>query len=445
MMLELLKNARAISPPALFALAASYFGRERLAEAENRLVRSGRIGQGLAPLRLPYMGVHAHCVEWLDETAEKDREERELRLLKGLDVRLRSEKSSLIRGPHVGADGERYWICRRNAFLADHLSPQPSPPGSRSPTIATYCRHHMLVPEAPVSGVRISPVARTGWGTTRLHVLLRDACRQLALMVRPFSRVRYPALARGADETGETVLLDKVENEDELIGEIGQVLDEAARERATLLVFPELTFTERMRQHLVSSLANKPYENGPLLTVAGCCHRPGEGVRSAHNEAMLLGPDGQTLHRHAKLTRYTWQEEDKPHRAEGTETGTELGVLECALGNLAIAICLDLFESQLQGVIDASHANVFLVPSLSEKTGDHRQAASAWSEVTWWPPWWPISTSKTAQPLKEPASSCSPGGTRTNGLRRARSALPRWSSGLSCWIQALVKSRLTMT
>jgi predicted amidohydrolase len=375
-MLELLKNARANSPPALFALAGSYFSRERLAEAENRLIQDGRNGQALKAYRLPRTGVHARCVDWLEgpDSAEREakREVRELMLLKGLDARLHKERSSLLRGPHLGADGQLYWICKRNAFLADHLSPQPSWAGDQSPSIATYCRHHMLVPAAPVDGVKISPIGRTEWGTSRLHVLLRSTCRQLTLMVHPFSRIRYPSLAESG--SSETVLLDEIENERALIEEISQVVAEAAQERATILIFPELTFTERMLGHLASSLAKKPYEDGPLLTVAGCCHRKRQGGRSAHNEALLLGPDGRTLHRHAKLTRYTWQEEGKP-RAEATVTGTELGVLECALGNLAIAICLDVFGSQLQAVINASHANFFLVPSLSKKTGDHRRAA----------------------------------------------------------------------
>lgn len=107
----------------------------------------------------------------------------------------------------------------------------------------------------------------------------------------------------------------------------------------------------------------------PVLTVAGIEHVLD---RDNHvNEAVILGPRGDVVHRHRKLTRYP-----DGNDIEGTQTGDVVTVLESPIGNLTPLICLDLFNDAVEPVVTASHANVLLVPSLSPTTSAHATAAA---------------------------------------------------------------------
>jgi predicted amidohydrolase len=144
-----------------------------------------------------------------------------------------------------------------------------------------------------------------------------------------------------------------------------------------VLVFPELAFSPAMLVHTQAVLAEDHGVDGfPLLTVIGLNHgettrAPGEYV----NEAVILGPTGQEIHRHRKLARYALATEDH-HVSEQIVTGhEELKILETPIGNIATPICADLFYESSSPVLRASHTSLLLVPSLSPKTSAHLEKA----------------------------------------------------------------------
>jgi len=109
------------------------------------------------------------------------------------------------------------------------------------------------------------------------------------------------------------------------------------------------------------------------------CHAPHGSDGSHLNEAVVLGPDGQELHRHRKLSRYT----DEHGTVEHITTGSTLTVLETPCGHLATPICLDVFAEASKALLLASHATVLLVPSLSKKVSAHRDASRAFATDRW--------------------------------------------------------------
>jgi predicted amidohydrolase len=187
--------------------------------------------------------------------------------------------------------------------------------------------------------------------------------------------IEYPALDQLRDGPPPAVLsLKDPRNEQALAAEVEAALREAAKQKVTILVFPELAIPPGIYARVRALLAAQEGDSHPLLTVLGLCHACPPGGSADVNEAVLLGPDGTELHRHRKLTRYGMK--TGYPCGEGTETGLEIHILLSPIGNLALLICLDLLHKDVVRVITDSVANVFLVPSLSPSTGAHRDRAT---------------------------------------------------------------------
>lgn len=165
------------------------------------------------------------------------------------------------------------------------------------------------------------------------------------------------------------VRVSVAEKEETRRAELVRAIETAREKRAAIVIFPELSTAAGDVSFLRGILGRHAIGDHPILTIAGIEHcLAGE---TCVNEAVVLGPYGDELHRHQKLTRFTG--------AEGGEhivTGTTVTVLESPIGNLCPLICLDLFNDAIEPVVTASHANVLLVPSLSNTTSAHRTAAS---------------------------------------------------------------------
>lgn len=116
------------------------------------------------------------------------------------------------------------------------------------------------------------------------------------------------------------VVLKDPRNERALLNQVGQAIDTASAEGATMLIFPELAFSPAMLAAAQARLAAHGARGHPILTVAGLCHAPHGSDGSHLNEAVVLGPDGQELHRHRKLSRYT----DEHGTVEHITTGSTL-------------------------------------------------------------------------------------------------------------------------
>jgi hypothetical protein len=153
-------------------------------------------------------------------------------------------------------------------------------------------------------------------------------------------RIDYPALdTYFLDPRPDFVVLKDSRNESDLLRQVTSAVDTASAECATMLIFPELAFSPAMLNAAQSRLATHGAGGYPILTVAGLCHAPHGSDESHLNEAVVLGPEGQEVHRHRKLRRYT----DAEGPPERILTGSTLSVLETPCSHLATPICLDVF------------------------------------------------------------------------------------------------------
>jgi predicted amidohydrolase len=376
-----LENLHPPTPEGCLVLLWSYFETADLGKVENYL-RSKSIHPLAFRSELPGGPIRARlpaAIRELGQLEGPDFDVYALRWLTSLDRDLKDRRGRrLDRLALQGLGQQMYWLRRRNDFLAEYYHPGVTWEADQSRSLSTYTRFHKAVPAEAIEGITINCRPESSWGNRRLHLRLLEERTRFRVLIWPLQVVLdYPALdALRADFPPEFVCLDRIRNESDLEAEVREALQTAGGLEVTLLILPELAVPPATEAKIRNRLAGHGPDGFPILTLFGRCHRRTPKGDLDLNEAVLLGPDGGELHRHRKLTAFTGFSEDRAHHfGERLEVGNTVTVLECALGNLAPLICLDLLHLPLAGILRRSHANVFPVPSLSPQTSAHRTAA----------------------------------------------------------------------
>lgn len=300
--------------------------------------------------------------------------------LQSLDRQLHNNHSPklLARTRFAGVDGKQYLLHPRNNLIAETFEERSGLStwaGKQSPSIARHAPHFTVQPVGP-SGAWPTVSVRADWCPRHVSRLRQVRERgSLRIMMWPLTtQIDYPALDQLRAGPPPAVLsLNEPRNEPALAAEVETALQEAAKRKVTILVFPELAIPPGIDARVRALLAAQEGESYPLLTVLGLCHARPDGGDADVNEAVLLGPDGTELHRHRKLTRFGLS--SGYPCGEGTETGLDVTILSSPIGNLALLICLDLLHKDVVGAMTDSVANVLLIPSLSPTTEAHRKRA----------------------------------------------------------------------
>ena len=378
---ELLRRLAAtdpVTPAACFVLLWTYFRHDEvgLSTVENRVrVRWGHV------LRLPARDLSEEglpgALEELRIQSGAPFDILALQILKGLDGLLNEGPFQDFESAELtGVDGELHTVRSRNNFLASRGDVTWA--RRQGLSLAAYCPRFVVVPSHPIQGFRIVSRPLSSWGTRYLQDRLHAERERLRIMLWPLQcPFDYPAF----EEMVKTppplhVSLDKLRNEQAIQEEVRSAIEEAGKEKVTLLILPELSIPPATALEISRGLAAQGVDGYPILTLFGCSHRRNSRGDLDVNEAVLLGPDGTELHRHCKLAPFNdyANGEDYPC-GETLETGQTVAVLECSLGNLTPLICLDLFNAEVKDILNRSHGNLFTVPSLSPKTSAHQTAA----------------------------------------------------------------------
>lgn len=380
-LLDCLQRLAHPTAAACLVLLWTYYDDATISEAQNALHQAGVQPLRLTPLFTEGLdpGRLRHCVADLgglvDRGAEFD--SYALRLVMSLDRTLSKVAADMARagddGELLGVDGRPYQVRRRRNVLSDRYGGTWA--AHQGGTIVAFARSTAVVPRDPVGRFHINAV-RLADSQPFLDERLLAEQRRLSVMLWSLTAgVDYPDLDRvRAAPPPPFVSLREPRDEEALAGEVARALDAARRERATVLVLPELSITPGVLADVKRTLGgHRVLEDHPVLTVLGLCHVPEPGGADV-NEALVLGPDGLELHRHRKLAPFTMVGEAPC--GERLLTGDAITVVESEIGNLLILICLDLFHLPAMAAIMKSHADALLVPSLSPATGAHETAAA---------------------------------------------------------------------
>jgi predicted amidohydrolase len=377
-LLERLNAAAPLDDATAFVLLWTYFETIGLTEVENAFILSDVLPQTIAPFPKRADNRRYRPSHGLDLLTRKrqllDFDQAAVAWLKGVDRLLHWQPGTFEDKRIEGFDGRSYRVRPANNHIASWFAEAGREiAGSRkqSLALAAYCRNFRVVPNA-IKGIRIDCAAGATWADPALDDRLRDAARQqLRFLCWPLRLPLRVDDSPAVSEDGVPRKLLRVRvaaTDDRRRTELARAVDAARRNKAAVLVLPELSISHRDVAILGEILSTHDHDDFPILTVAGVEHVP--RGRSWINAAVILGPYGQLVAHHQKLSRY-----GDDNYVEQTETGTTLRILESPIGNLATLICLDVFNLTVQSVVSASHANVLLVPSLSPTTSAHERTA----------------------------------------------------------------------
>lgn len=174
---------------------------------------------------------------------------------------------------------------------------------------------------------------------------------------------------------------------DERKNEVKRHLEKAARNRCHLVVFPELTVDECVRNSIVEWLRSNSTKPGrrpdPLQpghnivwVVAGSFHEQmTTDTRIWINRSHSYGHFGQEIHKHTKISRFSGL-----GMVEQIKEWSDIWVLHSALGLASTPICLDYCQSNpgagIAGVLlDRLAIDMCFVPAMDGSNSAYRRKA----------------------------------------------------------------------
>ncbi len=331
-----------------------------IADLHNELTRAKHTGQKAK------VGNVTRLLDQLQSaTSRPDLALSMLSLLVSLDDSAVQKDSTLLAafGPLPGPSGDMYRVTRLTWLPGVHLIPTKTP-GVNDPSkprasayrdfesIRSYMRHCALIPahiEIDVGLDDNEPLA-VRLAARRSAVWLRAATLTNTLFVHT-----------------ELEVIRVIADETESLEQAQTVIRNAAADRVDVLVLTELSATVGVVSRARAEIGG----DFPLLVVGGLHHHERDG--DWWNLAEVIGPSGEVVFTHKKLTRINVPDSDPP-RWECHQVGDALTVLPSPIGLMAIAICKDVFDRPTE--YEASQATLVLVPSLSPKTQQHANAAA---------------------------------------------------------------------
>ncbi len=160
------------------------------------------------------------------------------------------------------------------------------------------------------------------------------------------------------------------------------VLERAAQAGLDILVFPELSLTERLLGQLRDGLATQTGDF-PKLVVAGTLLDEGRNV------CPVLGPDGRTVWEQAKMNRFRILPDELPDAPQpiperGGQEDIDISertirIADLPFGRVAVLVCLDFILPETYSVLANMQVNCIIVPAMTPTT--RRFETLAWAHA----------------------------------------------------------------
>jgi hypothetical protein len=198
------------------------------------------------------------------------------------------------------------------------------------------------------------------------HLLTKDSLR-IALV--PFRKDDDPpSIAIKKRRDGRRYFRVKQVKEPERLKRLKTIIHGLAKAEVDIVVFPELTFSESLLDHLKLILGQeflKNPENPTIkLVVTGSMHR------DRRNMCFILGPDGSELLCQTKMNRFVLL----PGEFEGIEEELVEDIdiservyylVDCPFGRVATMICLDFIVPETYAMLSSLKVKYFFLPSMT--------------------------------------------------------------------------------
>lgn len=147
---------------------------------------------------------------------------------------------------------------------------------------------------------------------------------------------------------------------------IDRALAHAVRERAEILILPELSLTEELHARFVAD----PRVASIPLVVAGSRHTALDGGDAApgRNLTTVLA-SGRVIAEHAKMSDFFFRDGDV-ERFEHVRPGSSMQVLLSEQASLLVLICKDALREDWQALVQKLAPRLLLIPAMSREASD---------------------------------------------------------------------------
>jgi predicted amidohydrolase len=293
--------------------------------------------------------------------------------------------------PYSNSAGVRYWLGLRRPPLGGRI-PNPRRDPLKLHWMLAECHLPLsvapaVIKEGELTRIRLDKNLENFWQKRIARSGFRLAVSPLSYQVKIKGESRH----RPEHDPPYAFHLTSLEPIEEQTAALTTVLERASSEGASVLVLPELRMPPPLLAAVKTFLRTQTVDeqNGLLMVVAGSWHVEVENKR--FNRCVVLNHFGEELWTHDKLRPYvisaanylTTPEFFHPigikegGGLEDINRGARLEFYDSVIGRLAVAICVGFFSPDIEPLLKASGANVFLVPAMSPSTSDLQAVAKS--------------------------------------------------------------------
>lgn len=266
--------------------------------------------------------------------------------------------SSVVAPPtRVGSGPDESYLVR----LAHPRRPLAS---VQAGVLAAHLRYHAVIPTTIVTNSATFPVQikrSPPWTSVP-----RD---RVVLATTSFGDGAF--LERGDDGSFVSVATAAQRGHDMV-----QALTNARACEVDVLVAPELTLPPVIRDTLIAHLQE---HDGPSLLVPGSFHERvvlPDGTSCVVHQAMLLDRHGNSLLVHRKIAPFGKLVPGQPSTVEAFAPGNQITAIVTPIGLVAVAICKDFCDDDVQTVWQKVQPEWLLVPAYGDGASAHGAAAA---------------------------------------------------------------------
>ena len=164
--------------------------------------------------------------------------------------------------------------------------------------------------------------------------------------------------------------------------ELQSVLERCRDQGVSILVLPELRMPPALDGQLKRFLRAQQASDllsgrGLILVAAGSWHVEVDEGRAHVNRCELLDYRGEVVWSHHKMAEYRIAPGEESHgSSECIRVGSHLEFCDSPWGRIAVSICVGFFHPPLLPLIEASRADLFLVPAMTKRVRQLQETAS---------------------------------------------------------------------
>ena len=167
--------------------------------------------------------------------------------------------------------------------------------------------------------------------------------------------------------------LDSKSNKDQNIQQILSFIDEAVKQNADLVAFPEMaTYMGDVNQYsivaeefpgpTIHTLAEKARDHGIYVHIGSFFESIPNSSR-VYNTSGIIGPDGDLLDIYRKIHLFDITGEVEYHESDTVAPGEQITTIQTEIGTFGLSICYDLRFPQLYRSLAMRGADVLFVPA----------------------------------------------------------------------------------